>query len=153
MKIAGLLMFINDVHSLGLQTAEGLLMTDSWYWDMNDASRKFANRYFMKMKKMPSSLQAADYSAVSNYIKAVAAAGTDDPDKVIAQLKKTKIDDFYTKGYIRQDGRGIHDMYLLQVKTPAESKKPWDYLKVVATIPGDQAFTTPAESKCSLMKK
>ncbi|CAJ0693002.1 ABC transporter substrate-binding protein [Ralstonia holmesii] len=153
MKIAGLLMFINDVHSLGLQTAEGLLMTDSWYWDMNDATRKFANRYFMKMKKMPSSLQAADYSAVSNYIKAVAAAGTDDPDKVIAQLKKTKIDDFYTKGYIRQDGRGIHDMYLLQVKTPAESKKPWDYLKVVATIPGEQAFTTPAESKCSLMKK
>ena len=111
------------------------------------------SRYFMKMKKMPSSLQAADYSAVSNYIKAVAAAGTDDPDKVIAQLKKTKIDDFYTKGYIRQDGRAIHDMYLLQVKTPAESKKPWDYLKVVATIPGEQAFTTPAESKCSLMKK
>ena len=153
MKIAGLLMFINDVHSLGLQTAEGLLMTDSWYWDMNDATRKFANRYFMKMKKMPSSLQAADYSAVSNYIKAVAAAGTDDPDKVIAQLKKTKIDDFYTKGYIRQDGRGIHDMYLLQVKTPAESKKPWDYLKVVATIPGEQAFATQAESKCALWKK
>ena len=153
MKIAGLLMFINDIHSLGLKTTEGLLMTDSWYWDMNDDTRKFASRFFGKMKKMPSSLQAADYSAVSNYIKAVAAAGTDDPDKVIAQLKKTKIDDFYTKGYIRQDGRGIHDMYLLQVKTPAESKKPWDYLKVVATIPGEQAFATQAESKCALWKK
>ncbi|CAG9173910.1 hypothetical protein LMG23992_02574 [Cupriavidus laharis] len=153
MKIAGLLMFINDIHSLGLKNTEGLLMTDSWYWDMNDDTRKFANRYFSKMKKMPSSLQAADYSAVSTYLKAVAAAKTDDPDKVMAELKKTKINDFYTKGYIRQDGRGIHDMYLMQVKSPAESKKPWDYLKVVATIPGDQAFTTVAESKCSMFKK
>ncbi|WP_432258683.1 ABC transporter substrate-binding protein [Cupriavidus sp. TMH.W2] len=153
MKIAGLLMFINDVHSLGLKNTEGLLMTDSWYWDMNDDTRKFANRFFGKMKKMPSSLQAADYSAVNTYLKAVEAAKTDDPDKVMAELKKMKINDFYTKGYIRQDGRGIHDMYLMQVKTPAESKKPWDYLKVVATIPGDQAFTTVAESKCALLKK
>ncbi len=153
MKIAGLLMFINDIHSLGLKNTEGLLMTDSWYWDMNDDTRKFANRFFGKMKKMPSSLQAADYSAARTYLKAVEAAKTDDPDKVMAELKKMKIDDFYTKGYIRQDGRGIHDMYLMQVKSPAESKKPWDYLKVVATIPGDQAFTTPADSKCALMKK
>ncbi|MBO4122108.1 ABC transporter substrate-binding protein [Cupriavidus gilardii] len=153
MKIAGLLMFINDVHSLGLKNTEGLLMTDSWYWDMNDETRKFANRFFAKNKKMPSSLQAADYSAVRTYLKAVEAAKTDDPDKVMAELKKAKIDDFYTKGYIRADGRAIHDMYLMQVKSPAESKKPWDYLKVVATIPGDQAFTTPAESKCALLKK
>ncbi|AQV96067.1 ABC transporter permease [Cupriavidus necator] len=153
MKIAGLLMFINDVHSLGLKNTEGLLMTDSWYWDMNDDTRKFANRFFGKMKKMPSSLQAADYSAVNSYLKAVEAAKTDDPDKVMAELKKMKINDFYTKGYIRQDGRGIHDMYLMQVKTAAESKKPWDYLKVVATIPGDQAFTTVAESKCAMLKK
>jgi len=153
MKIAGLLMFINDIHSLGLKNTEGLLMTDSWYWDMNDDTRKFANRFFGKMKKMPSSLQAADYSAVRTYLKAVEAAKTDDPDKVMAELKKTKINDFYTKGYIRQDGRGIHDMYLMQVKSPAESKKPWDYLKVVATIPGDQAFTTVADSKCALLKK
>ncbi|MDF3834490.1 ABC transporter substrate-binding protein [Cupriavidus basilensis] len=153
MKIAGLLMFINDIHSLGLKNTEGLLMTDSWYWDMNDDTRKFANRFFGKMKKMPSSLQAADYSAARTYLKAVEAAKTDDPDKVMAELKKLKINDFYTKGYIRQDGRGIHDMYLMQVKTPAESKKPWDYLKVVATIPGEQAFTTVAESKCSLLKK
>ncbi|MCG5259199.1 ABC transporter substrate-binding protein [Cupriavidus gilardii] len=153
MKIAGLLMFINDVHSLGLKNTEGLLMTDSWYWDMNDETRKFANRFFAKNKKMPSSLQAADYSAVRTYLKAVEAAKTDDADKVMAELKKMKIDDFYTKGYIRGDGRAIHDMYLMQVKSPAESKKPWDYLKVVATIPGDQAFTTPAESKCALLKK
>ncbi|WP_354675652.1 ABC transporter substrate-binding protein [Cupriavidus alkaliphilus] len=153
MKITGLLMFINDVHSLGLKNTEGLLMTDSWYWDMNDDTRKFANRFFMRNKKMPSSLQAADYSAVSTYLKAVEAARTDDPDKVMAELKKTKINDFYTKGYIRQDGRGIHDMYLMQVKTAAESKKPWDYLKVVATIPGEQAFGTVAESKCALLKK
>jgi len=153
MKIAGLLMFINDIHSLGLKNTEGLLMTDSWYWDMNDESRKFANRFFGKMKKMPSSLQAADYSAVRTYLKAVEAAKTDDPDKVMAELKKMKINDFYTKGFIRQDGRNIHDMYLMQVKTPAESKKPWDYLKVVATIPGEQAFTTVAESKCPLLKK
>ncbi|CAG2150089.1 ABC transporter substrate-binding protein [Cupriavidus plantarum] len=153
MKIAGLLMFINDVHSLGLKNTEGLLMTDSWYWDTNDETRKFANRYFGKMKKMPSSLQAADYSSVSNYLKAVEAAKTDDPDKVMAELKKMKLDDFYGKGQIRQDGRYVHDMYLMQVKAPADSKKPWDYLKVVATIPGDQAFTTVAESKCAALKK
>ncbi|WP_454723820.1 MULTISPECIES: ABC transporter substrate-binding protein [Cupriavidus] len=153
MKIAGLLMFINDVHSLGLKNTEGLLMTDSWYWDMNDETRKFATRFFGKTKKMPSSLQAADYSAIRTYLKAVETAKTDDPDKVMAELKKAKIDDFYTKGYIRQDGRAIHDMYLMQVKSPAESKKPWDYLKVAATIPGDQAFTTVAESKCALLKK
>lgn len=153
MKIAGLLMFINDVHSLGLRNTEGLLMTDSWYWDMNDDTRKFANRFFAKTKKMPSSLQAADYSAVRNYLRAVEAAKTDDADKVMAELKKMKIDDFYTKATIRADGRAVHDMYLMQVKSPNESKKPWDYLKVVATIPGDQAFTTPAESKCPLLKK
>ncbi|MBP0624116.1 ABC transporter substrate-binding protein [Cupriavidus consociatus] len=153
MKITGLLMFINDIHSLGLKNTEGLLMTDSWYWDMNDDTRKFASRFFIRNKKMPSSLQGADYSAVSTYLKAVEAAKTDDPDKVMAELKKMKINDFYTKGYIRQDGRGIHDMYLMQVKTAAESKKPWDYLKVVATIPGDQAFGTVAESKCPLLKR
>ncbi|RZT29552.1 ABC transporter substrate-binding protein [Cupriavidus agavae] len=153
MKIAGLLMFINDVHSLGLKNTEGLLMTDSWYWDMNDDTRKFANRFFGKMKKMPSSLQAADYSAVSNYLKAVEAAKTDDADKVMAQLKQMKLNDFYSKGQIRGDGRYVHDMYLMQVKAPADSKKPWDYLKVAATIPGDQAFTTVAESKCAMLKK
>ncbi|MEM5432616.1 putative branched-chain amino acid transport system permease, periplasmic component (plasmid) [Cupriavidus taiwanensis] len=153
MKIAGLLMFINDIHSLGLKNTEGLLMTDSWYWDMNDETRQFASRYFIRNKKMPSSLQAADYSAVSTYLKAVEAAKTDDPDKVMAELKKMKINDFYAKAYVRADGRAIHDMYLLQVKAPTESKKPWDYLKVVATIPGEQAFGTVAESKCPLLRR
>lgn len=153
MKLAGLLMVINDIHALGLANAEGLLMTDSWYWDKDEASRQFANRFFLKMKKMPSTHQAAAYSATATYLKAVAAAKTDDSTKVMAELKKMKINDFYNKGYIRADGRNIHDMYLYQVKSPAESKKPWDYLKLVETIPGEQAFTTVAESKCSLLKK
>jgi branched-chain amino acid transport system substrate-binding protein len=152
MKMAGLLVFLNDVHSLGLPTTQGLLMTDSWYWDQNDATRKFAQRFFDRTKRMPSSLQAADYSAVTAYLNAVKAAGTDNSDKVMAQLKSTPLNDFYAKGRIRQDGRYVHDMYLMQAKAPNESKGPWDLLKIVATIPGDQAFTTPAESKCPLMK-
>lgn len=152
MKMAGLLVFLNDVHSLGLPTTQGLLMTDSWYWDHNDATRKFAQRFFDRTKRMPSSLQAADYSAVTAYLNAVKAAGTDNSDKVMAQLKSTPLNDFYAKGRIRQDGRYVHDMYLMQAKAPNESKGPWDLLKIVATIPGDQAFTTPAESKCPLMK-
>ena len=153
MKLVGLLMVINDIHALGLNNAEGLMMTDSWYWDKDEASRQFANRFFLKMKKMPSTHQAAAYSATTTYLKAVAAVGTDDSTKVMAELKKMKIDDFYNKGYIRADGRNIHDMYLYQVKSPAESKKPWDYLKLLETIPGEQAFTTVAESKCSLLKQ
>jgi len=152
MKMAGLLVFLNDVHSLGLQNTQGLLMTDSWYWDQNDETRKFAQRFFERTKRMPSSLQAADYSATMAYLNAVKAAGTDDSDKVMAKLKSTPLNDFYAKGTIRKDGRYVHDMYLMQAKAPSESKGPWDLLKVVATIPGDQAFTTPAESKCSLMK-
>ncbi|HYE40113.1 MAG TPA: ABC transporter substrate-binding protein [Ramlibacter sp.] len=152
MKMAGMLVFLNDVHSLGLQNTAGLLMTDSWYWDTDANTRKFAQRFYEKTKKMPSSLQAADYSAITTYLKAVQAAGTDDADKVMAQLKKMKLDDFYAKGYIRKDGRYIHDMYLMQAKAPKESKAPWDLLKKVATVPGEQAFTTAAESKCSLMK-
>jgi branched-chain amino acid transport system substrate-binding protein len=129
-----------------------MYLTDSWYWDQSDAARKWARRYFDKMKKMPSSLQAADYSATLTYLNAVKAAGTDDPDKVMAKMKASKIDDMYAKGVIRPDGRMVHDMYLMQVKTPAESKAPWDYYKVVQTIPGEQAFTTKAESKCALWK-
>jgi branched-chain amino acid transport system substrate-binding protein len=153
MKLAGLLMFINDVHSLGLDLTHGMYLTDSWYWDQNDDTRKWARRYFDKMKKMPSSLQAADYSSVTQYLNAVKAAGTDDADKVLAQLKKTKINDMYAKnGTIRPDGRMVHDMFLMQVKSKAESKYPWDYYKVVQTIPGDQAFTTKAETKCAAWK-
>ena len=153
MKIAGLLVFINDVHSLGLSNTEGLQLADSWYWNQDDASRKFSKRFFDKYKRMPSSLQAADYSAATTYLKAVQAAGTTDGDKVMAALKSQKVDDFYNKGQIRADGRMIHDMYLYQVKSSAESTVPWDYYKLVSKIPGDQAFTSLADSKCALVKK
>jgi branched-chain amino acid transport system substrate-binding protein len=153
MKLAGLLMFINDVHSLTPALTQGMYLTDAWYWDQSDDSRKWARRYFDKMKKMPSSLQAADYSAAMQYLNAVKAIGTDDADKAVAQMKKTKINDMFAKnGTIRADGRMVHDMYLMQVKSPSESKYPWDYYKVVQTIPGDQAFTTKSESKCALWK-
>ena len=153
MKIAGLLVFINDVHSLGLANTEGLQLADSWYWNKDDASRAFAKRFFDKYKRMPSSLQAADYSVTTTYLKAVQAAGTTDSDKVMSTMKSMKIDDFYNKGQIRADGRMIHDMYLYQVKSAKESTTPWDYYKLVATVPGDQAFTTASESKCALLKK
>ncbi|MDO9279554.1 MAG: ABC transporter substrate-binding protein [Polaromonas sp.] len=153
MKVAGLLVFINDVHSLGLANTEGLQLADSWYWNQDDASRKFAQRFFAKYQRMPSSLQAADYSAAANYLKAVQTAGTTDADKVMATLKSMQFNDFYTKGKIRADGRMIHDMYLFQVKGSKESTTPWDYYKTIAKVPGEQAFTTVAESKCSLLKK
>jgi len=152
MKTAGLLVFLTDIHSLGLKNTEGLLHTTSWYWDLNDDTRKFANRFFEKTRRMPTDVQAADYSATTTYLKAVAAAKTTDADKVMAQLRSMKIDDFYGKGQIRADGSFIHDMYLVEAKSPAESKKPWDYLKVLKTLPGDQVFTTKAESKCALWK-
>ena len=152
MKTAGLLVFLTDIHSLGLKNTEGLLHTTSWYWDLNDDTRKFANAFFAKTKRMPTDVQAADYSATMTYLKAVAAVKTTDSDKVMAHLKSTPIDDFYGKGQIRADGSFIHDMYLVEAKAPAESKKPWDYLKVIATLPGDQVFTTKAESKCALWK-
>jgi branched-chain amino acid transport system substrate-binding protein len=153
MKLAGLLMFINDVHSLGLNLTKGMYLTAGWYWDLNDDTRKWGRRYFDKMKKMPSMLQAADYSATMFYLNAVKAAGTDDADKVMAQMRKTKVNDFFAKnGTIRPDGRMVHDMYLMEVKQPSESKYPWDYYRVAQTIPGEQAFATKAESKCSLWK-
>jgi branched-chain amino acid transport system substrate-binding protein len=153
MKLAGLLIFINDVHSLGLNLTQGMYLTDGWYWDQNAETRAWSKRYFEKMRKEPSMLQAADYSAASNYLKAVKAVGTDDSDKVMAYLKANKINDMFAKnGTIRPDGRMVHDMYLMEVKKPAESKYPWDYYKVVATIPGDQAYATKAETKCSLWK-
>jgi branched-chain amino acid transport system substrate-binding protein len=153
MKIAGLLVFVNDVHSLGLANTEGLQLAGSWYWDQDEASRTFAKRFFEKFKRMPSSIQAADYSATTTYLKAVQAAGTTDADKIMATLKSTKINDFYSQGQIRADGRMIHDMYLYQVKSAKESKAPWDYYKTIAKVPGEQAFTSVADSKCALLKK
>ncbi|MCZ2496238.1 ABC transporter substrate-binding protein [Xylophilus sp. Kf1] len=152
MKTAGLLVFLTDIHSLGLKNTEGLLHTTSWYWDRNDASRQFGQRFFEKTKRMPTDVQAADYSATTTYLKAVQAAKTTDSDKVMAQLKSMKIDDFYGKGYIREDGSFIHDMYLVEAKSPADSKKPWDYLKVIATLPGEQVFTAKADTKCAAWK-
>jgi branched-chain amino acid transport system substrate-binding protein len=153
MKLAGLLIFINDIHSLGLNLTQGMYLTDGWYWDQNDDTRTWSKRYFSKMKKEPSMLQAADYSAAAQYLKAVKATGTDDADKVMAWLKANKVNDMFAKnGVIRPDGRMVHDMYLMEVKKPAEAKYPWDYYKVVATIPGEQAYATKAETKCSLWK-
>ena len=152
MKMAGLLLFITDIHSLGLKNTEGLQFTSSWYWDLNDETRKFGKHFFDKTKRMPTDIQAADYSATMTYLKAVEAAKTTDSDKVMEQLKKMTVSDFYAKGQIRADGRFVHDMYLVEAKKPSESKRPWDYLKVVKTLPGDQVFTTKAESKCALWK-
>ena len=152
MKMAGLLLFITDIHSLGLKNTEGLQFTSSWYWDLNDETRKFGKRFFDKTKRMPTSIQAADYSATMNYLKAVQAAKSVDADKVMAAWRAMPMNDFYASGTLRPDGRYVHDMYLLQVKKPSESTKPWDYFKVVKKIPGDQIFTTKAESKCALLK-
>ncbi len=138
MKLAGLLMFINDVHSLGLKTTEGMYLTDSWYWNQSPDARAWSRKKFeAKVGRKPSMLQAGDYSSVTHYLNGVKATGTDDADTLMKWMKSNKINDFYTKGgYVREDGRMIHDMYLMQVKTPAESKGPWDYYKVVATHPG-----------------
>jgi len=153
MKLAGLLVFINDIHTLGLNATQGLYLTEGWYWDANPETRAWSKRYFAKMKKEPSMLQAADYSATTNYLNAVKAVGSDDADKVMAYLKKTKINDMFAKnGEIRPDGRMVHDMYLMQVKKPSESKYPWDYYKLVSTIPGNQAYLTKAETKCASWK-
>ena len=152
MKLAGLLIFISDVHSLGLKNTEGLLLTAPWYWDLNEETRKFSARFFEKTKRMPTEIQAADYSATMNYLKAVQEAKTVDADKVMATWKGMKMNDFFASGQLRADGRYVHDMYLMQVKAPAESTKPWDYYKVVKKMAGDQVFTTKAESKCALWK-
>ncbi|MBB1602150.1 ABC transporter substrate-binding protein [Variovorax sp. UMC13] len=152
MKMVGLLVFVTDVHSLGLKNTEGLLLTTSWDWNLDDKTRAFGRRFFEKTKRMPTDIQAADYSATMTYLKAVQAAKSTDADTVMAQIKKTPIDDFYAKGTVRADGRFVHDMYLMQVKSPAESKEPWDYYKVVQKLKGEDVYTTKAESKCALWK-
>ncbi|MBD9541471.1 ABC transporter substrate-binding protein [Ensifer sp. ENS04] len=152
--IVGLLVFITDVHALGLEDAQGMLLTDGWYWDLNDETRAFAKRFYDKLGKMPTMVQAGNYSAVLTYLKAIEAAGTDDADAVMAKMKSMKVNDVFAKnGYVRADGRFIHDMYLMQVKSPSESKYSWDYYTVRATIPGDEAFQPLSQSRCSLVKK
>jgi branched-chain amino acid transport system substrate-binding protein len=153
MKLAGLLVFINDIHSLGLKTTQGMYLTDSWYWNQNAETRAWARRFFEKFKRMPSSVQAGDYSAALNYLQAIKATGSDDADKVLAQMRKTPINDVFAKGgFIRADGRMVHDMYLMQVKSPDKSNEPWDYYTVVETMKGEAAWTTKADTKCPLWK-
>lgn len=153
MKLAGMIMFINDIHAMGLPATQGLYLTDSWYWNASDATRAWSQKFFERRNAMPSSLQAADYSAALQYLRAVKALGTDDGDRVLAYLRENKLNDMYIKdGVVRPDGRVVHDMYLLQVKTPDESKAPWDYFKVLQTIDGNEAFTKKAESRCALWK-
>jgi len=152
MKPAALLAFITDIHALGLDAAQGLYLTTGWYWDLNDKTRAFAKRYFERTKREPTMTQAAYYSATTTYLNAVKAVGSSDPDKVMAQLRKTRIDDMFTsKGIIRPDGLMEHDMYIMQVKKPDESKYPWDYYRLVQTMPGDEAFGTLADSACPLV--
>jgi branched-chain amino acid transport system substrate-binding protein len=153
MKPAALLAFLTDIHSLGLKTAQGLYLTTGWYWDLNEETRAFAKRFFAKMNRQPTMDHAGAYSATLTYLKAVKAAGTTDADKVMAQLKKDKINDLFAKGgYIRADGAMIHEMYVMQVKTPQESKYPWDYYKVIRKMSGEDAFG-PITGLCPLAPK
>ena len=152
-QLAGLLMFISDVHSLGLKVTQSMYLTEGFYWNLNDDTRAWSKRFFEQHKRMPTMVQAGQYSSVMHYLKAVKATGSDDTAKVMAQMKKTPVNDFFAKnGSIRADGRMVHDMYLLQVKKPAESTTPWDYYNVVATIPATEAFQPLAASKCPLIK-
>jgi branched-chain amino acid transport system substrate-binding protein len=154
-KLAGLLVFITDVNSLGLDRTQGLSLTEAFYWDLNDKTRTFAKRFAEKYKgRMPTSIQAGFYSATLAYLNAVKATGTDDPDKIMAQLKSGPWEDpVFGKSWIRPDGRNMHDMYLFEVKKPSESKGPWDYYKLVSTIPAEEAFRPLDQGNCPLVAK
>jgi len=152
--LAGLHVFISDIHAIGLQNAQGMILTTGFYWDLNDDTRKWSRRFFERHKRMPTMAQAGVYSSTMHYLNAVKAAGTDDTQAVMAKMRSMPINDFFAKnGYIREDGRMIHDMYLVQVKSPAESKSPWDYYKILTTIPGKDAFMPLSKSVCPLVKK
>jgi branched-chain amino acid transport system substrate-binding protein len=151
-KLAGLLMTIAEVHGLGLQAAQGLVLTEGFYWDNNDKSRAFSERFFKATGRMPNMIQAGTYSATLSYLKAVKAAGTKDTDAVAKKLKELPVDDAFAQGKVLENGRMVHDVYLFEVKAPSESKKPWDYYKQIAVVPGEQAFFTAKESGCPLTK-
>jgi branched-chain amino acid transport system substrate-binding protein len=154
MKPAALLAFLTDINAIGLDAAQGLYLTAGWYWDLDDKSRAFAKRFLAKTNRAPTFPQAAIYSATLTYLNAVKAVGSTDPDKVMAELHKTKIDDMFTSnGVIRADGLMEHDMYVMQVKKPSESKGPWDFYNLVQTMSGDEAFGKLADSTCPLVKK
>jgi len=153
-KLAALLAWVTDIHSIGLQDTQGMLLTNGFYWDRTPESREWSKRFFEKMKKMPNMGDAGDYSSTMHYLKAIQEAGTDEAGAVMAKMKELPINDFFAKnGKIRIDGRMVHDLYLYQVKKPSESKYPWDYLTLLETIPGDQAFRPLSESTCPLVKK
>jgi len=154
MKLAGLLIFINDIHSLGLQATQGMQFTDGWYWDQNDETRAWSKKFEARVKRKPSMIQAGDYSAVSFYLNAIKATGSDDGDTLMKWMKSNKVNDMFAKnGYVREDGRMVHDMFLMEVKKPSESKGPWDYYKQIAVLPGEDVFTKLSESTCKLVKK
>jgi branched-chain amino acid transport system substrate-binding protein len=154
MKMAGLLIFINDIHSLGLSVTQGMQFTDGWYWDQNEETRAWSKRFEARVKRKPSMIQAGDYSAVSFYLNAIKATGSDDGDTVMKWMKSNKVNDMFAKnGYVREDGRMVHDMFLMEVKKPSESKYPWDYYKQIAVLPGEEVFTKLSESTCKLVKK
>jgi len=151
-KLAALLMVLSDVHGLGLEAAQGLVLTEGFYWDHDDRARAFGERFFERTGHMPNTIQAGTYSATLSYLKAVKAAGTKDGDAVAKKLKELPVDDAFAQGKVLENGRMVHDMYLFEVKKPSESKKPWDYYKLIAVVPGDKAFFTAKESGCPLTK-
>jgi branched-chain amino acid transport system substrate-binding protein len=153
-RLVGLIVFITDVHTLGLKAAQGLLMTTAYYWDQNDKTRAFGERFFSKMKRMPTMVQAGVYGAITHYLKAVQAVGSEDPDTIMAKMREMPINDFMThNGKLRIDGRVLRDMYLYEVKKPSESRYPWDYLMLLQTIPADTAFRPLDEGGCPLVPK
>src|SRR5437660_6121735 len=152
-KLAGLLVFVSDIHSLGLPAAHGLQLTEAFYWDQNDQTRAWSKRFFDKVKRQPSMVQAGVYGAVSHYLNAIKATGSDDGPAVVKQMKATPVNDFMTKnGKIREDGRLVRDMYLFEVKAPSESKGSWDYYKQISVIPSEEAFKLPGPNECPLVK-
>jgi branched-chain amino acid transport system substrate-binding protein len=153
-KLLALLAQITDTHSLGLATAQGMVLTEGFYWDMNDETRAFSKRFFERVHRMPTMIQAGVHSAVTHYLKAIQAAGTDSAKPVLAKMRATPVNDFFAhNGRIREDGRMVHDMYLVEVKTPAESTGEWDIYKVLATVPGDQAYRPADQGGCPLTAK
>ena len=152
-NLAGLLVFISDIHSLGLQAAHGLQLTEAFYWDQNDATRTWSKRFFDKMNRQPTMVQAGVYGAIMHYLAAIKATGSDDGTTVVKQMKATPVTDFMTKnGKIREDGTLVRDMYLFEVKKPSESKGPWDYYKQISVIPGEEAFKLQGPNQCPLVK-
>jgi len=153
-KLSPLLAFVTDIDSVGLETAQGLLLAEAFYWDLNDDTRAFSKRFLERVKRVPTSAQAGVYSSVTHYLNAVKAAGTTDAAAVIKVMKETPINDMFAKnGRIREDGRMVHDMYLFEVKKPSESKGRWDDYKLLATVPGNEAFQSLEASRCPLVKK